>query len=518
MPTTPPSRTGRLGAFAGVAATALVFGEWSTRVFDVVRHGMNTADTLWYHMPIAAHFVQDGWTSHLHVFGKSYITYFPATSELLHALGILFLGSDVLSLFANLGWLALALFAGWCIGRPFGVAPVTLIAVALVLMTPELLVDDAGSALNDVVGIALILVAIALLAHTMGPDERRPLGRAELATVFLAAGLALGTKYTLIAPVAALLVGVLVIGVRRPVLVRRTVLCVGAIALGGAYWYVRNLFAVGNPLPTLNLGLGPVHLPTVPMGGTSSVSKYLLDGDAWRDYFLPGMGQAFGPVWWVISAAVAVGVVVALRFGPGRFVRMLAALSAFSLAVFLFTPQILGPVGATVPKYFAPNARYAAIGLTLGLVVLPLALTRFADWALRAVVAGYAFIAVGTQFGGGVWKRGSTMFSPKVREASSMVARRLGRRRDSRDRDRASRRVVASTSISTTARAFRRVDRVRRVHGGCAGGRFLRCEPVLSEPSLPGDRAARLDLPVGAGRARRTDRRRQSHAAVSALR
>ena len=38
---------------------------------------------------------------------------------------------DLLSPLVNFGWLGVALLAAWCIGRPYGVAPLSLVAVAL---------------------------------------------------------------------------------------------------------------------------------------------------------------------------------------------------------------------------------------------------------------------------------------------------------------------------------------------------------------------------------------------------
>ena len=202
-------RVRRLWRAVAIISVAVLFAEWMNRVVDSWRRGMTTADTLWYHLPMAARFAQDGWTSRLHfVDSASLIVFYPATSELLHATGMVFLGNDFLSLVLNLGWLALALFVAWCIGSRFGVAPLTLVGAAVVLATPELVIDDAGSGLNDVVGIALFLAAVALVANAMRPEASPRARRAEMLCGALAAGLAVGTKYTMVGPAAALAIGV----------------------------------------------------------------------------------------------------------------------------------------------------------------------------------------------------------------------------------------------------------------------------------------------------------------------
>ena len=88
---------------------------------------------------------------------------------------------DTLSLFLNLGWLALALLAAWCIGRPWGRGPLTVAAAAIVLECHTLVVREPGAAKNDVVAAALLLAAVALLvngwaaqrAQAGAADERR---------------------------------------------------------------------------------------------------------------------------------------------------------------------------------------------------------------------------------------------------------------------------------------------------------------------------------------------------------
>ncbi len=103
----------------------------------------------------------------------------------------------------NLGWLALALLAAWCLGRPWGVGGLAVLG-AFVVLDAGVFADQAGDARNDAMAVALILAAAALLAQ-------RP---AAVATSALAAGMALGTRLTSLVPVAALTVGV--IALARP--------------------------------------------------------------------------------------------------------------------------------------------------------------------------------------------------------------------------------------------------------------------------------------------------------------
>ena len=84
-----------------------------------VDHGMTGADTVWYHLPQAAGFVQDGSITHVQFFETGAGTaFYPATSGLFHALGMLWFGNDFLSPFLNFGLARAALLAAWCLGRP----------------------------------------------------------------------------------------------------------------------------------------------------------------------------------------------------------------------------------------------------------------------------------------------------------------------------------------------------------------------------------------------------------------
>ena len=70
---------------------------------------------------------------------------------------------DTLSLFLNLGWLAIAFLAAWCVGRPYGRGHLSVVAVAILLECHTLVVREPGAAKNDLATAALLLAAIAIL-------------------------------------------------------------------------------------------------------------------------------------------------------------------------------------------------------------------------------------------------------------------------------------------------------------------------------------------------------------------
>jgi hypothetical protein len=391
----PPGST-----LAAVVAIGVVAADWGTRTIDALHHGMSTTDTLWYHMPFAARFVQQGTIDHLHYVDSEAVTvFFPASSELIHALGIMFMGSDVLSPLINLAWGAVALLAGWCIGRPYGVAPITLTGVAVLMATPGLVATQPGGAYDDIVGLALLLSCAALLVTSVSAGvSARLTGQAVAA---LAAGLALGTKFTFIAPVGALTIGIWVLA-RRGRRMREAGLWLLLVIATGGFWYLRNLIAVGNPLPSLHIHLGPLALPSpfVPTP-TSTVAHFLFDGHAWHQYLLPGLRLSFGPAWWALFALAGAGLVLGAGAGPGRMPRMLAWVGIAASVAFLVTPQYLTILGA--PVYFVDNVRYGDLALVLGLVLLPLVPLVKGNRRSWLILTGYLVILGVTQLDGTIW-------------------------------------------------------------------------------------------------------------------
>lgn len=382
-----------------LVATSVVVAEWGTRIVQAYHLGMIGVDTMWYHMPFAARFAQTGNITALHYVDSQPVTvFFPATSELFHALGIELLGNDVLSPILNVAWLGLALLAAWCIGRPWRLGPVTLTGSCALFATPGLVATQPGGAYDDVVGLALLLAAAALLVNAQALQGRPQ--RVAWALAAASMGIAVGTKFTFLGTAGALTLGVWFLAPRAK-RISAMALWLGFLFLTGIFWYARNLFAVGNPLPSLHLTVGPISLPSPPVATpTSTVSHFLFNWADWRGFFIPGMRASFGPAWWALLGLSAAGLVLAVLKGD-RLLRVFGAVGLVSALVFVFTPQFLAVGNA--PVYFQENVRYADAAVILGLVLLPVN-PLLARWArARWILIGYAGILLAVQFDATIW-------------------------------------------------------------------------------------------------------------------
>ena len=412
---------------SAIAAAGLVVAEWAGGSFDALRYGVSGVDSYWYHMPLAAVFAQSGSVLAPHnINNDNVIEFYPLTSELLHAVGIVLLGSDFLSPVVNLFWLALALFAAWCLGKRFGVASIAVIATSMVLGTIQIIASQPGSAYDDVTGAALFLSALALLASVDGLWLRG--GSLQGAWVAgLAAGLTLGIKDTFIVSVAALTCCVIAVLPRGQRVRRGLIWCLAVLATGG-FWYVRNAFYAGNPVPNIHLGLGPFQLPSSTGKIGLTIWMFLFSGHAWKVYFLPGVRQDLGPAWWALVALAAVGLIAGI-FGIARWLKdaavtsrhtgstagtsgamkpnqaMAAVLALIGLATligYLFTPQ------PNLPGSFMYDFRFVLLTFLCGVLALPIALSRSGRvWLFLPI---YGVILIGTQFTHGLWLGQSTFY------------------------------------------------------------------------------------------------------------
>jgi hypothetical protein len=389
-PAGPESPVSLLVMLAVIAATVFSYAVTTKHALD---RGIFNFDSLWYHMPFAVDMVQTHSVVGMHHTDTVFANWFyPQNSELLHAVGILLTGRDTLSLFLNFGWLAIAFLAAYCVGRPYGRGAVTAVAAAILLECHTLVVRDPGAAKNDLAAAALILASIAILVEAWSHRERAlhlhryaeqkkgaPSGgwgswdRWALAAAGLAAGLAAGTRVTALAMAAALTLAVVVLSPRGRRWAAAGWWFLPAFA-GGAFWYLRNLVVAGNPIPEVG-SLGPISLPhpeRLQEGRPDfNIVHYATDTGVWREYFGPGLDQAFGALWPLVVFGAAAAALLAVLRGRDRIVRWTGAVALFGLVAYLFTP--LSAAGAEgEPVGFGINIRYVIPALMAGIVLLPL--------------------------------------------------------------------------------------------------------------------------------------------------
>ena len=410
----------RIAVWVAVVVGALVVAHWSVAVRSSFANGMYGYDTTWYHMPFAARFVQDAALTGLHFTSTSFLSWFyPANSELFHSVGILLTGSDYLSPLVNVGWLGMAMLAAWCIGRPWGLGPASLVG-ACVIFGAGVFGDQPGEARNDIPATAFLLTSAAILINATVPRERPrlELGVIPLAFAAIAAGLAIGTKLSLLAPVGALTIAVVVAARHRG---PTAAWWAGGLLAGGGFWFVRNLVAVGNPLPWLS-ALGPVPLPgpeeVLPNEREPfSVVHYATDTGVWSEWFFPGLADRLGELWPLVLVLGAVSALALLFRERAAVLRALGFTVLLAAIAYPFTPLTASGFEGE-PLGFASNLRYLGPVLALALALLPVAARRasarrqwvvlgllaaafagaFADDALRSgfagAAAGVAFVVV----------------------------------------------------------------------------------------------------------------------------
>jgi hypothetical protein len=380
-----------------VVAVVFLLAHWWTGIQASWGQGMYSADTIWYHGPMSARIAAEGTAWPLHFTDTEYLNWFyPGNSELQHALGITFLGNDLLSPLINLAWLTVALLSAWCIGRRFGVAPLTLVAAAIVLDTGNMIPREAGTMANDVAPVALLLAAGAVLVNASG--QKAFPSPVALLVIGLSSGLALGTKLTALGAFAALFI--LLASIAPPGHRWRTfgTLILGTFVTAGI-WPIRNLALSGNPIPWLQ-SFGPLDLPGPGRGlegrDPYSVAHYIFvnpDGEVWGTYILDGLHNVLGPVWIPILLGSVLGALIALIRPRIDTVRALGAAAAVGAITYVFTPlTAAGPEGD--PFSFTANLRYLLPALTLGLCLLPLEPRLTPDRAKTPLLAGGLFALI----------------------------------------------------------------------------------------------------------------------------
>jgi hypothetical protein len=141
----------------------------------------------------------------------------------------------------------------------------------------------------------------------------------------------------------------------------------------GAYWYIRNWAAAGNPLPQVS-SVGPIDLPapdrTLELRPGFSVAHYWNEPTVWREEFAPMLRESFGELWPATLVATLAAGAYALTHRGEPVLRMLGAIVLFTAVAYLFTPlTAAGEEGD--PIAFEWNVRYLAPAIGIGLAILP---------------------------------------------------------------------------------------------------------------------------------------------------
>ncbi len=386
----PPPKVQTAALLIALAVASFTVAEWTFPSQLSLDQGMFGGDTTWYHMPFSATFAQEHSTVHLHFTDPLRLAawFYPQSSELVNGAAIVLFKSDWLSPLINLVWLAIALLAAWCVGRPYKVGPATLVAAAIVLDAGVMIETQPGEGRNDIMGLAFLIAFVAFLIN--GHQRRAPeagavqdaperdaplLDKGPLILAGVAAGLAASVKLTFLVPVVAITVGMVIFSGRGRRLTTAWVMGLSMLVVGG-YWYLRAAIKTGgNPIP--QVGFGPLHLPTpdqMPLDPRPrfSVSHYITDPTIYRGWFFPQLENAFGPLWpLILIVAVASAVFIAFR-SRNIILRVIAAGALATAVVYLFTPlTAAGQEGS--PTGFFTNTRYLVPGLVLAMALLPIA-------------------------------------------------------------------------------------------------------------------------------------------------
>lgn len=362
-PETPRPAIGGAALALSAAGTGLVVLQWVTHTVDAMGRGMTQPDTLWYHGPFSARFLQRGSFSGLGDLGYESARYFPFNSELLHALVAMPYDRDFLSPVVNLLFAAVTLLAAWVIGSRRGVGPVAVLAAAMVLSLPVMAGVQPGQGSNDLPCAALLLAAVALLLRS--DLEPWPTGLAAAA-----AGLSIGFKLTSTVPLLVLGLGVVVLALRRGRRTTALVWCAAAVGAAG-FWFARNWAVIGNPLPWFGFRLGPVDFEqTIDESGTS-LSGQLTEWTLWREVYLPGLREGFGWAWPLLIVLVASTIVLLLARRSSPMQRLCGVALVAGTVSYVLTPLTGGPG-------FVVNLRYAGPVLLVAAALLPVVVSRVA--------------------------------------------------------------------------------------------------------------------------------------------
>lgn len=384
-----PNDGDRFVAIAGGAVLASVLIAYAARA--VLGGTPFIFDDFSYHAVQPAYWVRAG---RLTLGLGNYQSYYPHNAEMLSAWLMLPYRADGQAGLACLYWALLTAAAVYALGRGQGLGGAATVAAALVLASGVVLRRQKTFSAADLAGPALALAALAMLSPLSERASERRCCYAALAYAGLFAGLAAGTKASLLLVPAVGALWLLLVWTRRrgwSAAIAATALFSACAALTGGYWYLRNALLTGNPLFPLGNALLDGPFGPAEQARTRLVTWLVCPPEPYT------WSQLAGYVWdWPLP------ILLACLFGYGcgvwravsrrddhsglrSWVVLLLAIGLGSVALFPFTP-----FSATWEWPDSPlthHNRYLILPLGIGLALAGLAL-RSTGLGSRAIGLG----------------------------------------------------------------------------------------------------------------------------------
>jgi hypothetical protein len=360
-------------------------------------------DSLAYHLPTIARWVQEGRFVHFEQFARDLVAAFPFTWEAVASLLVVPLHRDLLvalpSLFA---WVTLGL-AVYALAVRLGAARDVASAATVLLLNVPLLLDQTFAVRSDVALAAFFVAALEMswwFRRTRSPVVA---ALAAACTAVVCATKLSGLAYALvlIAAFAALAWAPAKDPSRAPVKASgaawmvAAIIGVLAIAVAG-FWYARNLVEFGNPLGFVAVRIAGLTLfagnPGVGGGLSGTTLIHLFDVGNLSHWLILGKTIAyFLGIPFVVLAALVPPVLARRERGTW----LLAAVGACALALYLVTPRTgdAGDHGFQITMWIGQAYRYAFAFVAVVAVLAALGATRARLTGKRFLPLGGAAVA-----------------------------------------------------------------------------------------------------------------------------
>jgi hypothetical protein len=317
-----------------VGLAALVIASIGFQIFLVLATPPNNPDSMSYHLVRTAQWYHLGAVERFPIYDER-ANAFPPNAEIQSLWTFVYLARDTIAAWPQLVARLAILLSVYGLARRAGFGRAPSLFATLVCSTLTLVVVQAVTTQNDLVIAALVSSAAYLAVDALVSDARAGLFAG------LAFGLAVGTKWTGLAAVPALLLIVLAV-TRDPRKLSRIVAWAAVgVVLVGASSYVRNLAATDSALGRSS-ELQGVNSDASASGAATAVPKIVLAFGDFSIFFHNANEDAsyFGPLGWMLVLPLALG------FGLAWLLKHTSALRgalAWSIPIFVVELSLAHP-------------------------------------------------------------------------------------------------------------------------------------------------------------------------------